>query len=66
MVSRGLSVSGVVPQRVIFGHLDEDQQDTIGIDDMHLVQPPRFLLCLAGDFDARPLSSFSAAYTSRT
>ena len=29
--------------------LHEDQRDAVGIDDVHLVQPPRFLTGLAGD-----------------
>ena len=47
-VSRAVT-SGVAAQRVVLGYLDEDQQDAVGIDDMHLVQSPRFLRCLAGD-----------------
>ena len=31
------------------GDLDEDERDAIGVDDMHLVQRPRLLTCLAGD-----------------
>ena len=63
---RGPSASGVAAQRMVLGYLDEDQQHAVGIDDMHLVQPPRFLRASRAIATPRPVSSFSVAYTSRT
>ena len=52
MAIGGPLVAGVAAQRVIVGHLHEDQHHPVGVDDVHLVQPPGFAAGLAGDLDS--------------
>lgn len=40
---------GVAAERVLGRNLHEDQRDAVGVDDVHLMQPPQLLTGLAGD-----------------
>ncbi len=53
----GLDERGIAAQRMILGYLDEDQRHAVGVDDVHLVQSPRFAPGLAGDLDAAVLAA---------
>ncbi len=43
---------------MILGDLYKDQHHTVGVEDMHLVQPPRLAAGLAGDLHTALLELF--------